>query len=196
MKIVEVAVLAYGMGSIPFSLLVAMYHRVDLFKVGSGNLGATNVLRALGWKWGLLVFLLDALKGYIPTMLILSSSTNPWIHIGVGLLAVVGHSYSIFAKFKGGKGVATGIGILLALSPDVAVIVLGGALLGIALTRYVAPFSILGSVVTPVLLWVKNYADAYVVCTAIIAMMIIWRHKDNIKRLCTGQENRMSLWKK
>ena len=191
LALILTAVGAYCLGAVPFSLWIAMAHHINLRQVGSGNLGTTNVVRALGWKWGGVVLLLDALKGFIPTWVALTISDNPWVHIGVGILAIIGHSLTFFAGFKGGKGVATGIGVLFAISPDVAGIVFAGALIGIAMTRYVAPFSLLACLLTPFLLWKFEYPFAYSFCVALIGVYIIWRHRANISRLIQGKENRL-----
>ncbi len=181
---------SYVLGALPFSLIVSRIKGIDLRKVGSGNLGATNVYRAMGFKYALVVFLLDAIKGYIPTHIALNL-TDPSMHILVGFMAIVGHSLSPFVKFKGGKGAATGIGVLMAISPDVCSIVALIAIAMIAIFRYVSLATILCSLLTPLLLWGFGYPIEYVTFVGIISAFIIVRHRPNIQRLLTGQENKV-----
>lgn len=190
-SLIGLGVLAFFLGSIPFALLAGKITGIDLRKQGSGNLGATNVFRVLGWKWGLFIFLLDGIKGYIPTFIALDMSDDPLIHILIGFLAILGHSLSPFVKFKGGKGAATGLGVIAALSPNVFGIVFAIAVILIGLFRYVAPVTILCSVITPILQYYLGYPEEYAVVTAFIAIFIIIRHKDNIRRLLRGEENQI-----
>ena len=185
----SLGILAFFLGSMPFSLIVSKLKGIDLRQIGSGNLGATNVYRAMGWKYALIVFLLDAIKGYIPTYLALDH-VDPLLHIGIGFLAILGHSLSPFARFKGGKGAATGLGVLMAISPDVCGIVIAIAIVLIYLTRYVAPVTVLCSVLAPILLLWFNYPREYGITVSLIAMFIVYRHKANIARLIQGKENR------
>ncbi|MGE4169652.1 MAG: glycerol-3-phosphate 1-O-acyltransferase PlsY [Candidatus Margulisiibacteriota bacterium] len=189
--ILGVCLFSYLLGSIPFALIVSRAKGVDLRKVGSGNLGATNVYRAMGLGYALLVFGLDAIKGYIPVMIALNHFESPWVHILIGFCAIVGHSLSPFVKFKGGKGAATGLGVLLAISPDVCGLVFAVALILILAFRYVAPVTILCSVLTPILLWAFGYAQEYVAFVTLICLFIIYRHRSNIVRLFQGKENRI-----
>ena len=191
MSLLLLVLFSYILGCIPFALIVGKLRGIDLRTQGSGNLGATNVFRVMGWKWGLFVFLLDGVKGYIPTMMALNMTESPLIHVGVGFIAILGHSLSIFARFKGGKGAATGLGVILALSPDVFGIVFILAAVLIAVTRYVAPVTILCSILTPILQFFLGYPEEYVFVTSIIALFIVYRHKTNIQRLIRGEENRI-----
>jgi glycerol-3-phosphate acyltransferase PlsY len=184
------ALFTYFLGAIPFSAWVAQVKGIDLRNVGSGNYGATNVFRALGFKYALLVFILDMTKGYIPTLLALQSDST-WFHIGIGALAIIGHSFSPFVKFRGGKGAATGLGVLLGLSPAVFGSIFAVAIIGIFITRYVAPVTILCSLLAPLLFYLLDYPESYIIFTSCIAVFIIWRHKANIQRLIQGKENRI-----
>ncbi len=190
-SLLSLFVFAYALGSIPFALLVGKGKGIDLRKVGSGNLGATNVYRVLGFRYAILVFGLDAMKGFIPTQLALNYFDQPWMHIAIGCMAVLGHSLSIFAGFKGGKGAATGLGVLMAISPDVFGIIAMVAIIGISLFRYVAPVSILCSLIAPLLLWWMAYPPAYIGFVSVISLFIILRHKANIVRLIQGKENKI-----
>ena len=182
--------LSFLSGSIPFSLLISKVRGVDLRAVGSGNLGATNVYRAMGFKAALLVFSLDAIKGAIPTWIALNND-SPTIHIIIAGLAIVGHSLSPFVKFKGGKGAATGLGVLAVLATDVFGVLFIVAAILIAVTRYVAPTTIICSLLAPILLFLFDYPLPYVGFTSLIALFIIYRHQTNIIRLIKGTENRV-----
>tara|TARA_B100001113_G_C21042582_1_gene593034 strand:+ start:241 stop:846 length:606 start_codon:yes stop_codon:yes gene_type:complete len=190
-EIIVVLLIAYIVGSIPFGLLIANLKKVNLRELGSGNIGATNVCRNIGWFYGIVTLILDSGKGYLITEIALYMFENPWLHVIIGLFAIIGHSLSFLAQFKGGKGVATALGVLMALSPDVCIgIFIIGALL-IALTRYVSPVTILCSIIVPILLYLREYPIAYVVMHSIIALFIVIRHRNNIKRIFLGTENRI-----
>tara|TARA_E500000178_G_C16618451_1_gene572240 strand:+ start:50 stop:637 length:588 start_codon:yes stop_codon:yes gene_type:complete len=182
---------AYLLSSVPFALLISKLKKIDLRKVGSGNLGATNVYRALGFQFAILVFILDAAKGLIPTYLAMFYFSNPLWHVAIGLVTIIGHSLSIFVKFKGGKGVATGLGVIMALNPLVAAILAALGFASIAITRYVAPTSIVCAVIAPVLFYFFNSPDEYIIFISVISTLIIFRHKDNITRLIHGKENKV-----
>jgi acyl phosphate:glycerol-3-phosphate acyltransferase len=182
---------AYFLGSISFALLISKLKKIDLTKIGSGNLGATNIYRALGLKYALLVFTLDALKGFIPTYLALKILPYPFLHLLVGALAIVGHSLSIFNKFKGGKGVATSLGVLLALSPKIFLILAPISVALLYFTKLVSLTSLTGCILTPILLFLFGYPSEYTIVLGIIGLFIAYRHKKNIRRLLKGQENKV-----
>ena len=182
---------SYVLSSISFALLISKFKKIDLRQVGSGNLGATNVYRALGFKFAILVFILDAAKGLVPTYLAMHYFSDPVWHVAVGLITILGHSLSIFVKFKGGKGVATGLGVIMALNPLVAAILAAVGFASIAITRYVAPTSILCAVMAPILFYVFKSPEEYIIFISIIASLIVFRHKDNITRLIQGKENKV-----
>ncbi|MBG90996.1 MAG: acyl-phosphate glycerol 3-phosphate acyltransferase [Actinobacteria bacterium] len=181
--------LAYLVGSVPFGVLVARTQQVDLRQNGSGNIGATNVYRVMGKGYGVLVFALDFGKGLGVTVLAMHLFGEPWQHVLVGLTAILGHSFSVFVRFRGGKGVATGIGVIAALSPLTCLIVLSVAALMLKVTRIVSLTSMSGSVLVPVIMYLLDAPLAYVIMTAVIAVLLIIRHKDNIKRLLNGTEH-------
>lgn len=185
-------IITYFLGSIPFALVVSKLKHVDLRKVGSGNIGATNVYRAMGLKWAILVFLLDALKGYLPTMVaIMFYPALPVVHILIGLTAIFAHSLTMFSSFKGGKGAATGLGVLLALSPLIFGISAGLAALIIGTTRYVSVGTISCCLVIPLMFFLFSYPVEYLIFVFIICLFIIIRHKSNMIRLWQGQENKI-----
>ena len=183
--------ISYLLGAIPFSLIVSKFYKVDLLKSGSGNLGATNVYRTMGLKAAILVFALDATKGFIPVYLAQQFSPNPTIHILAGLIAILGHSLSIFVKFKGGKGAATGIGVLTALSPITAGILFPLAVTIILVTRYVSVATLMCSALAPILLFFFHAPRSYIYLTMVASIFIWYRHKANIRRLIQGLENRV-----
>jgi len=190
--------LAYLLGSIPFALVVSLPQGVDPRKAGSKNPGATNVARLLGKKWGAITFLGDAGKGIIALLITklatgLSFYEEPTLYAGVALFAVLGHMYSLFLKFRGGKGVATTIGTFLVLTPLPSLLSLIFFLLIVYLTNYVSVGSLTFSLVLPVFIYFFNYPEEYFFSSIVLTLFIWIKHRDNIKRLLKGQEN---PWKK
>ena len=185
--------LSYLLGSIPNGLWLcrALWH-VDLRQHGSHNIRATNASRTLGNGPGVLVFSLDMLKGLLAVWLGEMLVGTPLVMILCGVLAIVGHSLSLFLRFHGGKGVATGLGVILMLMPKVTVIVFLVWLLLVLATRYVSLGSIVAAALVPVLALVFGYPALYVVFGVLAAALIIVRHRSNITRLLNGTENRIS----
>jgi acyl phosphate:glycerol-3-phosphate acyltransferase len=188
--------LAYLSGSLPFATIAGKVRGVDLRKQGSGNLGATNVFRVLGWKIGLLVFLADVLKGALPVLLLPPRIVSPrdpvvWA-IACGIAAIAGHVRPIFLGLrKGGKGVATAAGVFFALAPipmTVAFVVFVGVVLA---TGYVSLGSMISAIVLPGLLLVTLGARSPLfLVSAVIALFVFWTHRPNIARLRRGEEHR------
>ena len=178
------ALLAYLIGAIPFSYLIANARGVDVRRVGSGNVGATNVARAAGYGYGALALLLDLGKGAAGVWLGLLLGTPLWL----GGLAVIGHNWSIFLGFSGGKGVATTLGLLGALAWPVALAALGvwGAL--VAATRYVSIGSVGCLLLAPVLLLAFDYPATIVGLMAVLGLLSAYRHRANIRRVLSGEE--------
>ncbi len=190
MKIVYL-IFTYLIGSIPFGYVVGKLFGKDITKEGSGNIGATNVTRTIGKKAGILVLILDLLKGFIPVFF-----AKDYFHfepkfIGlVAIMAVVGHCFSVFMKFKGGKGVATGFGVLIALSAKVALITFI-LWLGVFLaTGYVSLASIIATSFSWVMLGIIEQNLYYTWAALIISLIIVMKHSSNIERLMKGTENR------
>ncbi len=185
-------VFAYLLGSVLFGDLVAKLKGVNLREVGSGNVGATNVSRALGKKFGVLVFFLDMLKGFIPTALAVNFyGVESKTVMFVGIASVLGHMFSVFDNFKGGKGVATAFGVVLALSFKIALLTLavwGGVLYR---KRYVSLASIVSSCVAPLLFLLAGYPFHIFLMGVIVAGLILYKHRPNIERLLSGQELRV-----
>ncbi len=189
-----IALLAsYLLGSIPNGLWLcrALWH-VDLREHGSHNIGATNAWRTLGKGPGFLVFFLDMLKGALAVFLGQWLVGTPLVLILCGIFAILGHSLSLFLRFRGGKGVATGLGVILMLMPGVTCIVFFVWLLIVLATRYVSLGSIVAAALVPVLAFFFDYSGLYVAFGALAAALIIVRHRSNIRRLLDGTENRIS----
>lgn len=185
--------LAYLVGAIPMTWLVARIGAgVDLRTVGSGNLGATNLYRALGWKFAIPAGAFDVAKGALPTLVLPPRiGPDPWIPLAVGAAAIVGHVFSIFVRFRGGKGVATAAGVVLALAPAPLLLsfVLWAAI--VRFTGYVSLGSMVGAVAFPVSAWILGTANPYVVPVgAALAAFILFTHRSNISRLRAGTEHR------
>lgn len=185
---------AYILGSIPFGYLVARAKGIDITKVGSGNIGATNVHRALGWKMGIPVLLLDIAKGLIPPLLARYGYGMDTDHAMLtGIAAVLGHCFSPFLRFKGGKGIATMLGATLGSTPIVAGIGLAAFGIFFALTRYVSLASLVAVVAAFASAALLRYPPLVVGAYAAIGLFIIYKHRANIGRLLRGEEPRTSF---
>ena len=187
-------IVCYLLGAIPFSYFIAKAKGVDLTKVGSGNIGATNVYRSVGPFFGVLAFLFDAGKGFFAASIMnLFTLGDPVMTVIGATLAILGHTFSPFVGFKGGKGVATGVGVLFFLQPVVAIIGLVSELIIIKVTRYVSLASIISGVLVLFLMCLPmfNVERAYSWFVFIVVAYIIYKHKINIQRLIKGQENKI-----
>ena len=187
---IMLTVAAYLLGSIPTGLLLAKAFGVDIRSTGSGNIGATNVYRTLGRSVGVMTLIGDCLKGLVPVLLAkYLHLPDVWIAV-VGLAAFLGHVYTVFLGFKGGKGVATALGVFLGVAP----MAVGGALLIFVATvwwsRYISLGSILAAAVMPVFVALFDGRPPLVLMTVVVAALVVWKHKENIKRLREGTENR------
>jgi len=198
--------IAYLIGSLPTAVLVSKYFfGIDIRDYGSGNAGATNTFRVLGTRWGAFVMVVDIMKGVLASFLYLLLPyylTNEWdrtnFMIGLGLSAVVGHIFPIWANFNGGKGVATLLGMVVAIQPLVAGCVLAVFLLVLYLTRFVSLSSILASMAFPLfILVVFNEPESlYRVFAIAVALMVILTHQKNISRLLQGNESKARIFKR
>lgn len=181
---------AYLLGSIPTGLLLGKAYGIDVRKEGSGNIGATNLYRTVGRKVGVLTLIGDCLKGMLPVLAVAWSGLPPDYAAWVGLAAFCGHVFSLFLKFKGGKGVATALGVFLALSP-LAVCAALLVFIGLMLKwRYVSLGSVSAAAVMPLAIMLMGGDSTLVIVTMIIAVIVIVKHHENIKRLLAGTENR------
>lgn len=195
------AFIGYLLGALPFGYLVARAHGVDIFKAGSGNPGATNVKRVLGERFGArgksagnLVFALDAFKGAVaaawPLLPFVQAPDERMMGLVGVIAAVLGHSFSLFTKFKGGKGVATAAGGLVVLIPVSCLIGAVVWLVTFLLTRYVSLGSVLAALAVPAASWLRgNPLPLNIVATA-LGLFVIIRHRENIKRLLNGTESK------
>ena len=196
---------SYLLGSIPFGYLAGRLEGIDIRKVGSGNVGATNVVRVLGKKYGYPVFALDVLKGFGAvkiSMLVAPGVPPAWnspeiIEILAAISSVLGHLYPPWLRFKGGKGVATSAGALLALTPVATLIGVVVWVIVFWLTRYVSLASVTAAVVLPMIIlgitWQdQNKAKPLVLASACVAAIVVWRHRSNLSRLMRGNEPRFT----
>jgi glycerol-3-phosphate acyltransferase PlsY len=206
------ALAAYLLGSIPFGFLAAKAKGIDIRAVGSGNIGATNAMRVLGKPAGIAVLLLDVAKGYVACAFLPPIIYN-WLiphysglfryfqdtpvefqmrfYVVAGIFAVLGHNYTCWLKFKGGKGIATTAGVYLALAPWAVLVALVVFIVAILLTKYVSVGSISAAVALPVTVWVMTPHNLFLgIVTTALGALAIYKHKSNIQRLLAGTENR------
>jgi acyl phosphate:glycerol-3-phosphate acyltransferase len=201
--LIAVAVCSYLLGSIPFGyILVRIFQGIDVRSIGSGNIGATNVARTGGKGLAIATLALDTFKGWLPVFLVLTLSFVPVSSLAqrhtlasfAALVAVLGHMFPVWLGFKGGKGVATGLGVFLALAPKAVLIAVVLFAIVVAITRYVSLGSILAAASIPVALWWlagdSFPAPALVMCAA-IALLVIIRHHQNIGRLLAHTESQL-----
>jgi glycerol-3-phosphate acyltransferase PlsY len=205
---IVLVVCAYLLGSIPTGYIVARAKGIDIRTVGSGNIGATNAFRVLGKPAGIFVLLADALKGYAACIWL----TNLLIHTFggsvehaiterafAGFAAILGHTFTCWLRFKGGKGIATSAGVYFAVALPAAAIALGSWVIFFVATRYVSVASIVAAVALPAGVWfIVGPGESIALCLATTALgaMVIWKHKSNIARLKAGTENRIDFNKK
>ena len=209
MTLIILIIAAYLLGSVPFGFILAAAHKKDLRKIGSGNIGATNLSRALGKKWGYFCFMLDVLKGLLPTLIagriitIGPDAIRFMLWLLVGIAAILGHVFPVYLKFKGGKGVATSFGVALGLWPYFTISAVFAVLtwiIAVLIWRYVSLASIIASVIFPVafvlLISAINgwlFTDLWPLITASVGIpvMVIFRHRQNIKRIMAGTETKI-----
>jgi glycerol-3-phosphate acyltransferase PlsY len=207
------ALAAYLLGSIPFGFLAAKAKGIDIRSVGSGNIGATNAMRVLGKPIGIAVLLLDVLKGYVACAF-LPPLIHDWLaphYSGIfnyfhaepvelqtrllvvaGIFAVLGHNYTCWLKFKGGKGIATTAGVYLALAPWALLVGLVVFILAVLITRYVSVGSIAAAIALPATVWIMSPNNLLLgIVTTALGALAIYKHKSNIQRLMAGTENRL-----
>jgi acyl phosphate:glycerol-3-phosphate acyltransferase len=191
-SILILPVSAYLLGAVPFGwILVRWVAGVDIRRIGSGNIGTTNVRRAIGTKWALVTLICDILKGFLPTLaaFICSSHVHPWLPAVTALAAVCGHMYPIFFRFKpSGKGVATALGSLLIAAPWACLCAVIGFLMAVRISRRVSVGSLIGISIVPPSAWFTSHDLLLTLVTLIIMVLILARHKENIQRLARGKE--------
>lgn len=203
---VVLMLLAYLLGSVPSAVWIGKaFYGIDVREHGSGNAGATNTLRVLGNKAGFVVLGIDALKGYLAASLVYFSGEVPtdgntllMVQIVLGICAVLGHIYPVFAGFKGGKGIATLLGIVIALNYQLALICFLCFVLIVSITKYISVGSMLSALLSPVVaLWLNawNIQALFYFC-CVVAILVVYTHRANLKRLAAGNENKFSFKKK
>jgi glycerol-3-phosphate acyltransferase PlsY len=189
---VVVIVIGYLVGSVPTGYLVAKAHGVDIQKVGSGNIGATNVLRAIGRGPALVVAIMDPLKGFLATIFPVALGAGPWVVALTALATVLGNNFNIFLRLRGGKGIATSLGAFLAVNPLVTVLAAALGLLTMALGRYVSLGSLVGMAAAPLMLLASGRpVPAELFLAVALAVLAGYRHLGNINRLAQGNERRL-----
>ncbi len=218
LNLVIIAILSYLIGSIPTSILIARGVKgIDIRKHGSGNAGGTNVFRVLGWKYGVLTIILDALKGAVAVILVARlylgdfpfPNATPFddftlVQIIAGIAAVIGHIWTIFAEFKGGKGIATSLGFLIAIITVDMLFALAVFFIVVTVSRYVSLGSILAAISVPLILIVRenifnvNIPGYHTILpfAILLALLVLYTHRANIGRLLRGSESRINLFKK
>ena len=184
---------AYLLGGFPTSYLAGKLAGIDLREHGSKNLGATNVYRVLGWRYAIPVGLIDVAKGTVPVAVVAPwASQAPWTPLLLGVAAILGHVYSPFLKFRGGKGVATAAGVVLGLAPIPLAASAAVWLAVLGVSGYVSLASMLGAAAFPVAAWLLTPRDRYVIGAGVaIAGFIVFTHRSNIRRLLAGTESRV-----
>jgi len=188
-----IVIINYIIGSIPAAYIAGKVLKgIDIRQYGSGNVGATNALRVLGKGPGIAVFVADVLKGVVGVYLAKAFLTDPWLIVVASLAVIIGHSYAIFLSFKGGRGVATGAGIILSLSPRVLLLALVLFVIIVVTTKYVSLGSITAAFSIPILMFIFGEPVPIKLLGLTAALFVIYRHKPNIKRLLNGTESKIT----
>jgi len=194
---ITLILICYLVGAIPFGLLIGRIVGADVRREGSGNIGATNVGRVLGKKLGILTLVCDVGKGFLPLWAVASllpdTSGREWLVMACGLATVVGHMFPLYLKFKGGKGVATALGVFLFISPGSILISLFVFVAAVAASGYVSVGSLVATALIPLWLWILEVTSAILVVALVIVILIWFQHRSNIGRLLRGEEKG---WKK
>ncbi len=186
-------ILAYLIGSIPVGVILGKMKGIDPRKTGSGNIGATNVMRAGGKKLGIITLLGDAAKGFIPVAAAAALDADVLVVAIVGLAAFLGHVFPVFLRFKGGKGVATALGVYIAIRP---LVILGAFIVFVIVFlvwRYISLASIVGAIIVPIGLYLVKAPREFIVMAGLIGIVVIIRHRENISRIIKGTENKLSF---
>jgi glycerol-3-phosphate acyltransferase PlsY len=182
--------LGYLLGSVPVGFILGLRSGIDVRETGSGNVGATNVARVVGKRQGILTLIADTAKGFLPVILAMQLGASLAATVLVGAAAFLGHLYPIFLKFKGGKGVATALGVFLAVAPMATLVLVALFAVTVLASRIVSLSSILTAVAAPIIFWLFSYPPLVVGMAAFIALAITCRHRSNIRRMMNGSEPR------
>jgi acyl phosphate:glycerol-3-phosphate acyltransferase len=183
--------LAYLVGSIPFAFLLSRRRGVDLRAVGSGNIGASNVLRTSGVRAAVLAMVLDGVKGAAAVMLAQRLTAGPAVAVAAGLASVLGHIYPVWLRFRGGKGVATAAGVFAVLTPLSLGVASGVFLIAVWVTRYISVGSLAGAVALAAAALASDAPAAVAAGAALVLLIILFRHRANVRRLLAGTERRV-----
>lgn len=193
LEIIVYLLLSYLCGAIPFGYIIAkLFKHVDIRTVGSGNTGATNVYRSISKPLGILTLVLDLLKGFIPVYCVMFFNPEyQWLIISVAFVTIIGHTFTVFLGFKGGKGVATACGAFLAINPVAVLFCAIVFVVILAIFKYVSFASIMAALMLPISLYLLKELPEIVVFAGMISILVIVRHLSNIKRLLNGTENKI-----
>ena len=179
---------AYLLGSVPTGYILGSRAGIDVRKAGSGNIGATNVARLVGKRQGILTLIADVAKGFIPVFVASHLGlSSDWIAF-TGVAAFLGHLYPVFLKFRGGKGVATALGVFLGVAPWATLVLAVIFAVAVLSSRMISLSAMIAAAAAPIALWVFSYSPVLIWMSAFLALLIIWRHRANIKRLLAGTE--------
>ena len=198
-KIILTGIIGYLLGCIPSGVLISKIFGIkDIRKVGSGNSGTTNVLRTLGWLPSVLTLVCDCLKGYVACLIGTRIGGDPAMLVG-GLCAILGHDFPVFMGFKGGKGIATSLGLIIAINPWLALALLAVQIVAVALTRYMSVASLITTVAFPILVIFTERSrenfPLFLGAACIASALSLFGHRSNIQRLIRGEENRLDFQK-
>jgi glycerol-3-phosphate acyltransferase PlsY len=192
MKEFFLCLFSFLFGSIPFGFLICKYRLgIDIRKLGSGNIGTTNVIRVAGPAWGILVLFLDASKGLIPVLIAKSLHFTPLFIVLAGILSILGHIFSPFVGLRGGRGVATGLGVVIGIAPKVAFILFLTWAIVVLLTRYVSLASLTAAFLFPIIMAIYKSPLPFFLLSIVISILVIVRHKPNVERLLRGEEHKI-----
>ncbi len=191
MEVYLLVLFAYLLGSVPTGYILGSVAGVDVRKAGSGNVGATNVARVVGKRYGILTLVADIAKGFVPVIVALNIGLTSTATPFVGIAAFLGHLYPVFLRFQGGKGVATALGVFLGLAPWATLILMAIFVLVLLATRVVSLSSMVAAGCAPIVFWLFFHSPILVGMSLFIALMIVLRHRGNIQRLLSGTEPRL-----
>jgi glycerol-3-phosphate acyltransferase PlsY len=183
-----ILICAYLIGNLSSGYLVGRFRRIDIRQHGSGNIGATNVLRTLGLIPSLVTLVLDSGKGVLAVFLAKQLGANQWIIAISGIMVILGHNWPVFLGFKGGRGVATALGVILALMPGVGVFVAIIWFFLVFVTRYISVGSIGAALSLPIAAWLIGETNQSIFVAVVIGLLVVWRHRPNMGRLLAGEE--------
>ncbi len=190
MNLFFICLISYLIGSIPTAYIIGKTQNIDIRKHGSGNVGATNIYRVLGKKWGTITFIFDFLKGFIPTYIVYHNIGTPYIVILTGFFAIIGHIFTLFLSFKGGKGVATSTGVFTVISPYAVLIAVIVFIIITLITRYVSAGTLIANITFLITSLKYLEVKEYKIMVIITSILIFITHIPNIKRIIEGKELR------